>query len=212
VTDEKVYVPALVEQLGDKAKVLDGLTPKQLRFVEEYLVDMNATNAAKRAGYSEASACNQGYENLRKPAIVDAISAVMATRSERTTVNRSWVLAQLVDAHRVSKVKDNAAFLASRLKALELIGRHVDVRAFRAGLGFAGGGEEDDGRELWDLSRLSDDPAPKEWTELSEFELFERLLAKISIFQAHEGGARGADSAQAFGADSEAPRGDSGGL
>ena len=40
------------------------LTPKQARFVEEYLVDLNATQAAIRAGYSESTARAIGYENL----------------------------------------------------------------------------------------------------------------------------------------------------
>ena len=42
------------------------LTDKQKRFVEEYLVDLNATEAAKRAGYSEKTAYSIGFENLKK--------------------------------------------------------------------------------------------------------------------------------------------------
>lgn len=51
----------------------DKLTPKQARFVEEYLVDLNATQAAVRAGYSARSAKQVGYENLTKPYIQSAI-------------------------------------------------------------------------------------------------------------------------------------------
>ena len=43
------------------------LTPKQQRFVEEYLIDLNATQAAIRAGYSEKTAKSVGHENLTKP-------------------------------------------------------------------------------------------------------------------------------------------------
>lgn len=206
--DPSAQVPALVEALGKETadKVLGPLTPRQRRFVEEYLVDMNATAAARRAGYSPKTAGDIGYENLRKVPIVDAISAVMASRSESTSINRSWVLAQLAHAHDVAKGGNTVGHLASRLKALELIGRHVDVRAFRAGLGFSGGDDDDDGREIWDLSRLNDE----------EFEVFERLLAKVTVIQPTQatngsgsGGEGGTSPAEAPGADSSGPGGDS---
>ena len=49
------------------------LTPKQLRFFEEYLIDLNATQAAIRSGYSEKSAQEIGAENLSKPMVAKAI-------------------------------------------------------------------------------------------------------------------------------------------
>lgn len=49
------------------------LTHRQQKFVQEYLVDLNATQAAIRAGYSKRTACSIGYENLRKPEIKSAI-------------------------------------------------------------------------------------------------------------------------------------------
>lgn len=199
-------VPSLVEILGpDRVHVLKGLTYKQQRFVEEYGVDLNATQACIRAGYSRNSAKDQGYENLRKPAIVDAITAVLADRSEKTTVNRSWVMAQLVDVHEQTKIETSAAQRAIRLRALEMIGKHVDVRAFRAGLGFSNDGLDDDGRSIWDLSKLSDGPLSSDYNGLSEFEVFERLLAKISIVGPHAGGAGGEAPAEAFGEDSVSP-------
>jgi phage terminase small subunit len=51
------------------------LTPKQAQFVQEYLIDLNATQAAIRAGYSPKRADEQGYENLRKPEIQTALAA-----------------------------------------------------------------------------------------------------------------------------------------
>ena len=51
------------------------LTPKQAKFVQEYLIDLNATQAAIRAGYSPKRADAQGYENLRKPEIQTALAA-----------------------------------------------------------------------------------------------------------------------------------------
>lgn len=71
------------------------LTEKQARFVAEYLVDMNATEAAKRAGYSEKTAYSIGFENLRKPEIQEAIQAAMAERAKRTEITQDMVLREL---------------------------------------------------------------------------------------------------------------------
>lgn len=60
----------------------EGLTDKQRMFVEEYLVDFNATQAAIRAGYSEKTASVIGYENLRKPQIQQAIQDKVMSREE----------------------------------------------------------------------------------------------------------------------------------
>ena len=73
------------------------LTDKQQRFVEEYLVDLNATQAAIRAGYSEETARAIGCENLTKPDIADAITEAMAARSKRVQVTADEVLRELVD-------------------------------------------------------------------------------------------------------------------
>ncbi len=72
-----------------------GLTPKQARFCEEYLVDLNATQAAIRAGYSKRSARIQGHENLKKPHIEAAITAAQAARSERTQITADQVVREL---------------------------------------------------------------------------------------------------------------------
>jgi phage terminase small subunit len=73
------------------------LTPKESRFVEEYLVDLNATQAAIRAGYSEKTARQIGYENLTKPHIIDAIAKAMAARSERTRVSQDRVITGIAE-------------------------------------------------------------------------------------------------------------------
>lgn len=70
----------------------NALTPKQRRFVEEYLVDLNATQAAIRAGYSEKTAKDIGCENLAKPNIADAIADAQKERSERTQITQDMVL------------------------------------------------------------------------------------------------------------------------
>jgi len=65
-------------------------TAKQHAFIEEYLVDLNATQAAIRAGYSKKTAKEMGCENLSKPNIQEAIRVAMDERSQRTgiTVDR----------------------------------------------------------------------------------------------------------------------------
>lgn len=71
------------------------LTDKQARFVEEYLVDLNATQAAIRAGYSENTAHSIGHENLSKPEIVSAIADAKQERSQRTKVTQDMVIQEL---------------------------------------------------------------------------------------------------------------------
>jgi len=71
------------------------LTSKQKRFVEEYLIDLNATQAAIRAGYSTQTAKEIGCENLTKPNIQAAIDKAMAERSKRTGVNADRVVIEL---------------------------------------------------------------------------------------------------------------------
>lgn len=68
------------------------LTPKQKRFVAEYLVDLNATAAAIRAGYSKNTAEVIGYENLRKPQIETAINQAIQEREKRTKITQDMVL------------------------------------------------------------------------------------------------------------------------
>ena len=68
------------------------MTKKQMRFIEEYLVDLNATAAAKRAGYSELTAYKTGSENLKKPQIKAALDQAMFNRSQRTEITADQVL------------------------------------------------------------------------------------------------------------------------
>lgn len=71
------------------------MTKKQKRFVEEYLIDLNATQAAIRAGYSPDTAGSIGAENLKKPEIKNRIDKAMAERSKRTGINQDRVLQEL---------------------------------------------------------------------------------------------------------------------
>lgn len=71
------------------------LTPKQRRFVAEYLLDLNATQAAIRAGYSRRSAYSIGGENLEKPVVAKAIEEAQAERAKRTGVSQDFVIEEL---------------------------------------------------------------------------------------------------------------------
>ena len=135
------------------------LTPKQHRFVEEYLIDLNATKAAGRARYSEKTARQIGSENLSKPAIQEAIAEAKRERSEATKIDAEWVLRQAVELHRRcmqeikpalhpktrKQMKDeegNLLFVfnaAAANRSLELIGKHTEIAAFRDRLEVSGG-------------------------------------------------------------------------
>lgn len=113
------------------------LTPKQEAFCREYLIDLNATQAAIRAGYSEKTAANIGSENLIKPHIQQHIQASMDKRAEKVAVSAEWVLNQAVKSYEFNakpaydalgnEVMTNATAAA---KFLEMCGKHVSVKAF----------------------------------------------------------------------------------
>ena len=122
---------------------------KQQRFVEEYLIDLNATQAAIRAGYSEKTAGQIGEQNLKKLVISAAIETAMAERSERTKVTQDYVLATIVET--VERCKQASTVLDRKgepvlvetpggdlapaytfdaravLKGAELMGRHLKM-------------------------------------------------------------------------------------
>ena len=71
------------------------LSGRKLVFVEEYLRDLNAAAAARRAGYAERTAKAKGYQLLREPAVAEAIAEAQAARSKRTQIDADWVLTRL---------------------------------------------------------------------------------------------------------------------
>ncbi|MFT3679438.1 MAG: terminase small subunit [Ferruginibacter sp.] len=82
-----------MEEKADEIK----LKKRQERFCIEYLIDLNATQAAIRAGYSEASAKEIGYEHLTKPHIRTRIENLIDERSSRTLVHADFVINNLVE-------------------------------------------------------------------------------------------------------------------
>lgn len=139
------------------------LTDKQKKFVEEYLIDLNATQSAIRAGYSPKTANEQGARLLANVSIQEAISKAMAERSRRTGINQDRIVQELARIAFVKitdvvdpdgeinanasdddlaciesyKVEDSDSVngssskrevkLASKIKALELLGKHVGM-------------------------------------------------------------------------------------
>lgn len=71
------------------------LTEKQQRFVDEYLIDLNATQSAIRAGYSAKRASEIGYQLLQKTTVQTAIAEKMAERSRRVGINQDRVIMEL---------------------------------------------------------------------------------------------------------------------
>lgn len=141
---------------------------QQELFVQEYLVDLNATQAAIRAGYSTRSAGAIGCELLKKPNIRARIDSEMAKLSRRTGVNQERVVrelakiafanptdiidlntgepredAQAVDTAAISSIRvkkiptecgdgiEREIRMADKLKALELLGKHIGMFAER---------------------------------------------------------------------------------
>ena len=110
------------------------MTPKQAAFVDEYLIDLNATQAAIRSGYSVSSARQIGEENLSKPDIAAAVAAGIDARSKRTEITQDRVLTdiELIKQDAMRKAYDkngNEAMInhTSALKACELQGRHLQM-------------------------------------------------------------------------------------
>lgn len=97
------------------------LTPKQEAFVREYLVDLNATQAAIRAGYSEKTAEQQGYQLLQHPLVSLAVKEAMDKRAERTEITADWVLKGIKDL--VQTCLDKNEFTTA-MRGYELLGKH----------------------------------------------------------------------------------------
>lgn len=104
------------------AKTMDAkLTDKQVAFCQEYLIDLNATQAAIRAGYSEKTAQAIGSENLCKPLIAERIAELNAERAAKTETEAEWVIRRLKENDVKANEMDE---LGHSNKALELIGKH----------------------------------------------------------------------------------------
>ena len=68
------------------------MTPKQQRFVHEFLIDLNATQAAARAGYSEKTAPQQGGRLLKNVQVAEAIRVAQAKAANDSEVTLQWLI------------------------------------------------------------------------------------------------------------------------
>ena len=118
------------------------LTSKQEAFCEEYMIDLNGTQAAIRAGYKEDNAKQMATENLSKPIIADRIAELKAERSSRTLVDADYVINGLLEVHKrclqaepvmvrgEEGMEESGEFKfehSGANKSLELLGKHLGI-------------------------------------------------------------------------------------
>lgn len=104
------------------------MTPKQEAFVREYLIDLNATQAAIRAGYSEATAYSQGQRMLKNVEVAAALTEAKEQRAEKCEIDALWVLREAKDLYQAARTAEK---LSDAATALKMVGAHVDVQAFK---------------------------------------------------------------------------------
>lgn len=137
------------------------LQPSDREFVREFLVDLNAYQACIRCGIPVTTSSGWGTRKIRRPKIAKAIAAAMHERAEALGITAKTVLGEAFRCY-LAAVGDRNWNAAARF--LDMVGRHVDVDAFRARVGYQA--EEDDGvnhealasmttEELETLARLS---------------------------------------------------------
>lgn len=157
------------------------LTAKQQRFIVEYLIDLNAAQAAIRAGYAVKGAKDQAYQLMQRPEVVAAIKEAIEARNQRTQVDADYVLNRLTEIDQmdlldildddmsikplskwpkvwrqslsgfdiaemfegVGKERDLVGLMKKikwpdKVKNLELLGKHVNVNAFRENVNHSG--------------------------------------------------------------------------
>jgi phage terminase small subunit len=119
------------------------MTPKQIKFCQEYLVDLNATQAAIRAGYSKKTAFMTGHENLRKPNIEAEIARNQKKLQEKTQITAEYVVKSLktvaercMQAEEVLCRDSNGEMMGTgeykfdssgANRSLELLGKHIGM-------------------------------------------------------------------------------------
>lgn len=121
------------------------LTAKQELFVQEYLVDLNATQAAIRVGYSPKTAYSQASRMLRNVKVSEAVAEANKKRLDETKIDAAYVLRQAVKVHERClqeepvMIREGDKWVesgeykfdsAGANKALDMVGKHVSVLAF----------------------------------------------------------------------------------
>lgn len=101
------------------------VTPKQEKFCQEYLADLNATQAAIRSGYSQDSAASIGHENLRKPEIQKRLKELQLDQKGLTLVTHEYVISRLIKLVDLCMTPVHGKWNpGAAMKGLELLGKH----------------------------------------------------------------------------------------
>ena len=100
------------------------LTPKQQRFVDEYLIDLNATQGAIRAGYSPKTAEQQGFQLLKKTSVSEAIEQAQKERQKRTFVTQDDVIRGLLTE---AEWQGEGSSHSARVSAWAHLGKHLNM-------------------------------------------------------------------------------------
>lgn len=112
------------------------LTPKQERFVAEYLIDLNATKAAMRAGYSEKTAEQLGHQLLKKTSVQQCLQRALSRQQQRTEITADLVLKGLLTE---AQDRGEGSSQAARVSAWTQLGKHL--RLFTEQLDVTSGGK-----------------------------------------------------------------------
>lgn len=113
------------------------LQPKQKRFCEEYVIDLNATQAAIRAGYSQRSAKEIAARLLTKDNVQIEVQMLMDKISEKTAITAATVLKRI---NRIADVAEKEKEYQAALKANELLGKHLKMFTDKTEITGADGG------------------------------------------------------------------------
>ncbi len=111
---------------------MSDLTPRQARFVEEYLLDLNATQAAIRAGYSKKTANEQGSQLLAKLSVRQAVAEAQAIRSKRTEITQDEVIQGL---KKEATLEGEGSSHSARVSAWAHLGKHLGMFTDNLNLG-----------------------------------------------------------------------------
>lgn len=118
------FIRGLYHNIRMEVKTMAELTTKQQRFVDEYCIDGNGTQAAIRAGYSPKTANEQASRMLANVNISEAIDAKRKRLEVKAEVSAEWVLKEFAENHRMAR---QIGELQASNKALEMIGKHLGM-------------------------------------------------------------------------------------
>lgn len=112
------------------------LTAKQIAFCNEYILDFNGKQAAIRSGYSENSASESACENLTKPHVKEYVELLLEKQTSTINQERARLKKRL---EKIAYSEDEETALRDKIKATELLGKHLGMFIERLELSGQGG-------------------------------------------------------------------------